>query len=221
MIPESVSSLIGQPTSNLVNAVIVTILQILTAASKQIIEQGLVKANWHENRMTNQLREKMVEAKVEKEKQLGAELMLRILPTQFGVFHTDAGVIDIAIIYSYREDEYFAIECKKLSGKRRGLDKKYVTEGMMRFVTGKYSPNHQWGMMVGYVIEGHCENAIQFVSEKIDKKHRNSLRIDKEFAKETRFGNYPFLHSTRHRQQITSTIITILHYFFDTLPASN
>lgn len=212
MIPEF-NNQVGNPALDLVYEVVEPILLIISIASERIIDERLVNAQSSENEITEQLCKKMIEEKTRLNKKLRIE-------EEVGTFHTIAGRIDFKIIYSPDEREYFGIECKRLRGKRRGLDKKYVTEGMMRFVRGKYSYAHQWGMMVGYVIDGTCERAIQLVRERIDE-YRVSLHIEEEFAIETRFGNYPFLYSSRHRQQITSTILTILHYFFDIPPAIN
>ena len=90
----------------------------------------------------------------------------------------------------------------------------------MRFITSKYSQGHQWGMMVGYVIDGTCERAIQLVQERIDE-YRACLRIEKEFTRETQFNDYPTLHSSQHQQKIITTIIMILHYFFEIPQASD
>jgi len=48
------------------------------------------------------------------------------------------GRIDVKVIYSFDEDEYFGIECKRVGGNRaRDLAREYVTEGVLRFVGGK------------------------------------------------------------------------------------
>ena len=81
----------------------------------------------------------MVVVKGEIEHSFGYELPLRISPPEFGVDDTEQGWIDLVIMYSFREDQYFRIECKRLSGQRKGqLDRHYVIEGMMRvdFVVG-------------------------------------------------------------------------------------
>ena len=84
----------------------------------------------------------------------------------------------------------------------------------MRFVAGKYGYAHQWGMMVGYVISGTCERAIEFVQGRIDE-YRTILCVKQDFAPETRFGVYSFLYSSRHQQEATNTLITLLHYIFE------
>ena len=109
MVIPTFNNLIGSPALNLVQEVVKPILQIVSIASKQIVEGRLVQASWHEDRITNQLRAKMIEVKTDLEKERGEELSLLII-TQYEVSHTEKGRIDIAIFYSFREYEYFAIE---------------------------------------------------------------------------------------------------------------
>lgn len=213
MIPEYSRRTIGHSSTDFVYGVVATILRLVSIAANRIVKEQLVDSKWEENKITNQLRQKVIEEKNILNEGRGGELSLRI-EGEVGTFHTTEGRIDIKVIYDWDEKNYFGIECKRLSGKYKGLDTKYVTEGLMRFITGKYSQGHQWGMMLGYVIDGTCEKAIQLVQERINE-HRACLRIEKEFTRENRFNDYPTLHSSRHRQKITTTIIMILHYFLE------
>jgi hypothetical protein len=81
---------------------------------------------------------------------------------------------------SAREEIYFCFECKRLhvveNGTRRALSSQYVKEGMMRFVEGKYSACVDHGGMIGYVLDGKTEKAIQNVKKNIDN-NRSDLKI--------------------------------------------
>ena len=57
--------------------------------------------------------------------------------------------------------------CKRLNVKGASLAREYVREGMMRFVTGKYSPELPIGGMIGYVMDGNVEAASRSVIEQI------------------------------------------------------
>ncbi len=61
------------------------------------------------------------------------------------------------------EEVYFAFECKRLyalvSGAVRALAGEYVSEGMMRFVEGRYASRMLNGGMIGYVLDGTTERA--------------------------------------------------------------
>lgn len=83
------------------------------------------------------------------------------------------GRIDLRFLHGYREDVYFAFECKRLNGVRKedrsSLARLYVLEGMMRFVDGKYAKGLDKGGMLGYVMDGDTKSALEAVSTACDK----------------------------------------------------
>ncbi len=76
------------------------------------------------------------------------------------------------------EDIYFCLEAKRLnalvSGVRRSLANEYVTEGMQRFVDGKYSRFVRHGGMLGYVLDSEVARAIKNVETNI-RNHAQAL----------------------------------------------
>jgi hypothetical protein len=110
-----------------------------------------------------------------------------------------------------REDVYFAFECKRLnvlfpSGKR-SLASDYVEEGMMRFVESQYSPEQETGGMLGYVMDGQTDAAIEAVERALRARCAalkmdapgglavSTLRPEQEVVKETvhQLGSRRFL----------------------------
>src|SRR5262249_30986438 len=90
----------------------------------------------------------------------------------------ELGRIDIRFIHGSREDVYLAFECKRLNvissrGRRDSLAGKYVKEGMMRYVEGRYSRNLRTGGMIGYVMDGNAGSAISSVSRVVKRRHRD------------------------------------------------
>jgi len=67
------------------------------------------------------------------------------------------GKIDIAILLDWERERYVAYECKRLNitngGIRSSLATRYVTEGMMRFLTEQYAEGLPVGCMLGYVMD--------------------------------------------------------------------
>lgn len=64
------------------------------------------------------------------------------------------GRVDIRILLKTdfeKEDAYYIIECKRIDG-TADLNKKYVREGVARFVTQKYSSYYGSNIMLGFVI---------------------------------------------------------------------
>ena len=94
----------------------------------------------------------------------------------------ELGRIDLKFLpaVSAREEVYFAFECKRLNatmnGTRRTLATEYVTEGMMRFVTGRYSSSVRSGGMIGYVLDGKSNEAMASVSQNIANR-RTELQM--------------------------------------------
>lgn len=69
------------------------------------------------------------------------------------------GKIDLAVLLDWERERYVAYECKRLNvpqgGKRNSLATRYVTEGMMRFMTEQYVEALPVGCMLGYVLDGN------------------------------------------------------------------
>jgi len=84
------------------------------------------------------------------------------------------GRIDLRLVHGFRDDVYFAIECKRLNvvsnGKRSSLAGDYVEKGMMRFITGKYAGGLDKGGMLGYVMDGNVSDAIDSVKGAINSR---------------------------------------------------
>ena len=94
----------------------------------------------------------------------------------------ELGRIDLKFLpaVSALEEIYFAFECKRLNatigGSRRTLATEYVTEGVMRFVTGQYSSAVDSGGMIGYILDGEIDGAIGAVGQNIASR-RAELRM--------------------------------------------
>jgi len=86
------------------------------------------------------------------------------------------GRIDLCFIppNSCHEQVYFAFECKRLnvrySRRTRSLASEYVKGGMLRFINSKYASILYEGGMIGYVLDGKTNSAIDGVD-------RNAKRL--------------------------------------------
>lgn len=71
--------------------------------------------------------------------------------------------IDFVLTVGDDEEVYLAYECKRLNvpyaARVRSLCVPYVTEGLMRFVTGQYSNGLPMATMIGYVMNGDNDRA--------------------------------------------------------------
>ena len=84
------------------------------------------------------------------------------------------GRIDLRLTHGYRDEVYFALECKRLNvvrnGRRFSLASDYVDKGMMRFITGQYAGGLDKGGMLGYVMDGKTADAVASVKQAIDSR---------------------------------------------------
>lgn len=65
------------------------------------------------------------------------------------------GRVDIRILLKSdfeKDDAYYIIECKRIDG-TSDLNKKYVKEGVARFITRKYSSYYGRNIMLGFVVK--------------------------------------------------------------------
>lgn len=193
--------------------VVATVLEIIVAAWPQVCTTG-ISSTTSEDAITDKLRWEMVAEKRRRhpppamrfEREAQRDDPDRLFAT---------GFVDIFVTYSDDENVYFAVECKKVNDCHETPAKKYIEEGVCRFSSGKYSPNHPFGAMVGYVTEGTIESTAEFVGERIVAFDKNATGLVAKWGwkSETRFGAVPSLHSTQHRQLKTKNTILLVHLF--------
>lgn len=72
--------------------------------------------------------------------------------------HVRDGIIDLVLFWDQSPTCYLAYEAKRLNVTMpsgfKALSGKYVSEGLARYVTGKYSEGLPFGGMLGYVLDG-------------------------------------------------------------------
>ncbi len=110
-----------------------------------------------------------------------------------------------------KNNAYYLVECKRLDG-TRAFNKKYVAEGVNRFVTQKYSSFYAKNMMLGFIVSDidiH-DNAMQI--EIIQNFSSNSII----------HGNFQLLSTKETQSEIYSCqyrlidkILELRHIFFN------
>lgn len=215
MIPLDDSNVFGQPTTTLSIDLIATILDITIVGWSKVVANKEVNTNDLENKIAGCLRRAM---KREKDNRPGLKHQIRI-ETEVGTLKSPESIepegrIDIKIIYSFDEAEYFGMECKRISSSKpdRDLSTKYVKNGILRFVEEVYSPGHDWGAMLGFVIDKKMNDNIQLVQERINK-YQKEVCLQKNWMIEQNFGSISNLYRTCHKQKLHSSLINLLHLF--------
>ena len=132
--------------------------------------------NEREDLITNRLCRILVGMPKFRDGPLDPQLQPEILSTDPNE-DTPGGRIDLRVACGMGYEVYFAIEAKRLrvcsaSGRMNSRSYQYVQEGMMRFVTGQYSPHMRAGAMLGYVFDGKIDKA----RSSVDKSVRNKTK---------------------------------------------
>ncbi len=141
------------------------------------------------------------------------------IKSEVGTFSSDEveiadGRIDIEIIYSLADEPDLRLECKRVSASteddRADLARYYVDGGVLRFVHDKYGRNHEWGLLVAFVVDGRFTAAARFIADYVTRDAPDHLLSAFQPA-----GSPPKRHlfKTEHRQGTGSRKIRLLHLF--------
>ncbi len=170
--------------------------------------------NEYENTITRHFREELV---IEKnERRLPFTIWRESSESADPKTGNETGRIDLRFQHGWRETVYFAFECKRLrytyKGKKYSNTDQYVgKEGMMCFISGKYSAEVDSGGMIGYVMDGNIQNAIQSIKNSIDKKYKE-LCLKKETSLErSSLSTSNNIKETNH--DLVGRTFTIHHVF--------
>ena len=88
---------------------------------------------------------------------------------------TDIPIVTLNVFLRTQEhDPHAILECKRIAGTDAHLCREYVREGMDRFRSGKYGENHAFGFMVGYVLAGDLNDAVNGVNDYLSRQSRSS-----------------------------------------------
>ena len=123
-----------------------------------------------------------------------------------------AGRIDMVISWSLlNDDAYLSIECKRLAPD--DLARRYVVEGLSKFVQGYYGEKAQVGAMVGYIISGDPRVVFNRVNVHIEKNSAMGPHHKLKPVDPIRWLNSVF--SSSHLRAKPFPIIRLTHLFFD------
>ena len=130
----------------------------------------------------------------------------------------ETGRKDIAFFPGTREAIYFCVEAKRLnamiSGQCVSLADRYVNEGMMRFVSGQYSCRVKHGGMVGYVLDGDVDRAMNNVAGNIEAKGVElCMQAPVEFKPSAALKDDKRARDTHHVRAQDRSLFRIHHLF--------
>lgn len=129
------------------------------------------------------------------------------------------GRIDIILRFLHQfgdEEAYLGVECKRVGHGESGLNQRYVTKGVDRFVTGQYATGHQWGMMLGYVLRLPSETMVKGIDARIQATYGEEAKLE-DFDDH---ADALSIHSGGLAQGAEGHVIRLMHIFVDTTPAA-
>lgn len=124
--------------------------------------------------------------------------------------------IDIAV-YGWRgvsRDPFLMIECKRLD--LSDLCRRYVKNGILRFVDGRYGSDVGYGVMVGYVLGGSLGHVVHRVNSYIESLLGSEHRMNDTEAVEELESVYLSLHS--RKEPLPTIALTHLFFCMQDLP---
>ena len=113
------------------------------------------------------------------------------------------GRIDLKFMSGNEEEVYFSFECKVLrvtrpSGQISASYSEYVKEGMYRYFNGQYAQGLEKGGMLGYVMDGNIDKALNGVKKAIEKRRVNLHMQKNETLKASSFLASKHVKETLH-----------------------
>lgn len=207
---------IGRPSFELSEDQLATVVDLLcvgTAEARQSVTPGMLEVP-----ITTRVRKAMLRVKKAlglTNLEIGGEFEL-LDPTT-----TDSeveGRIDITLKFLHQfgdEEAYLAIECKRVAAGDTTLNKKYVTQGVDRFVTGQYAQGHYWGMMLGYLLEPPVSPVVDEINRRIEHTYGSTATLEALSAHAEALS----MHTGALAQGTAGHIIRLLHIFVDMTPA--
>ncbi len=195
----------------------VSVLKLLNESYDQIIKNEDIKKNDMETFIRNVLVKNYLRNRANKEKFNIGYLGFEVESGEINKNNKTAGFIDIKVINLGKKDfldeeEYYAIECKRLDGYSK-KNRLYIKEGIYRFISGKYSSKMPLAGMIGFIQRGIIVDIVDNINKKISEEEDDSyighLKKDKILSQ------CNFIYSSENTRMIINRKIKIYHYMMD------
>ena len=207
---------VGRPSFDLSEDQLATVVDLLcrgVAAARPLLEPGMLEVpiTIHVKKAMRRLKNELGLSNLE----ITGEFELLDLSND------DAevlGRIDIILRFLHQfgdEEAYLGVECKRVGHGESGLNQRYVTQGVNRFVTGQYATGHHWGMMLGYVLRLPSADLVKGIDARIRATYGEAAKL----ADLEAHADALSAHSGDLAQGTTGHVIRLMHIFVDTTPA--
>lgn len=209
---DSFTSTVGTPSFLRRTDIIATVIELIRAAWVNVCKRTDVDNRSDEPTIAGALYIELWEEKQRRRINGPPQISDEAATRSSGKYLKPQGRIDFKLFYGWNEQSYFGMECKRLTGSSKYLAKEYIHEGIMRYVSCKYSPGHDWAAMLGFVIDNNCKESIELVSSLLQEEIVTT-KMTEPWQEERSFGKQRYLYRTKHYQDQYKSVITILHLF--------
>ena len=208
---------VGRPSFDLSEDQLATVVDLLcrgVAAARPLLQSGMLEVP-----ITNQVKKAMRRLK----KELGLSNLEITGEFELLDLSNDdpevLGRIDIILRFLHQfgdEEAYLGVECKRVGYGEYGLNQRYVTQGVDRFVTGQYAKGHHWGMMLGYVLRLPSATLVKGIDARIRATYGDPAKLNELDTHAEALSQ----HSGDLAQGTAGHVIRLMHLFVDTTPAA-
>lgn len=207
---------VGRPSFDLSEDQLATVVDLLcrgVAAARPLLEPGMLEVpiTIHVKKAMRRLKKELGLSNLE----ITGEFELLDLSNDEAEV---IGRIDIILSFLHQfgdEEAYLGVECKRVGHGESGLNQRYVTQGVNRFVTGQYASGHHWGMMLGYVLRLPSADLVKGIDARIRATYGEAAKL----ADLEAHADALSAHSGDLAQGTTGHVIRLMHIFVDTTPA--
>lgn len=208
---------VGRPSFDLSEDQLATVVDLLcrgVAAARPLLQPGMLEVpiTTHVKKAMRRLKKELGLSNLE----ITGEFELLDLSNDNPAV---LGRIDIILRFLHQfgdEEAYLGVECKRVGHAESGLNQRYVTQGVNRFVTGQYAAGHHWGMMLGYVLRLPSAALVQSIDARIRATYGEAAKLDNLEAHTDALSKY----TGELAQGTAGHVIRLIHIFVDMTPAA-
>ena len=206
---------IGTPHLPIAPGIVTSVLELLAAGAAKLRAKQTVTPRMREDNISQRLNEEMQTLHQGSYSDIVTWSMRPVRTARTNP--NDTFAVDFSFyanILPRNPEWYLAVEAKKLKGSGRSLASAFVTEGVARFVTGKYSLGHDHAIMLGYIVVPPTHTAVAKVKASMDLR---AVKTQQKVAMtaDSVICTHPWTYVSEHWQAVTMEPLRLVHVFVE------
>lgn len=199
IVSEDIVQLLGPTGVNL-------LLEIMWMGYRSVCNKG-IKRSYDENRITEEVFVEINE--VWPEFKSSFKIRMSPITQKPDEYKKYSKALPPTIDFVFRSydtsDIYFGAECKLLKDNSNTRRKKYVAEGLVRYIDKRYSNKASESSMIGYIVNDSIEESIDVINNTLEEVSATSTLIRNQAFVEPHYFS-------KHQREDNSEIL--LHHLF-------